>query len=211
MKNALALGLLVIGAILLVLAALFLHQRPQTAPPRPSDAATSNSGSSSDLPAKPELSEIARKRAGLLGPFPIGEEVPESERQLGRVLNAWREAVVIKNINDIERLSREVDKSGESAIPFLRKLGQEDPNERVRAFAVRILGRMRRTDLTDFFMDRLKNDASPFVRENAAWALGEIGAADAVPLLQTVAATDASTTVRQSAQKALAAIKPGNK
>jgi HEAT repeat protein len=50
---------------------------------------------------------------------------------------------------------------------------QIESNERVRAFSTRTLGKFRRPTLALHFR-RLLADQSPFVRQNAAWALGEL-------------------------------------
>ena len=59
-----------------------------------------------------------------------------------------------------------------------RRPGRErrkDANERVRAFSTRVLGKFKQVELAETF-ERLLEDGSPFVRQNAAWALGELGA-----------------------------------
>ena len=43
----------------------------------------------------------------------------------------------------------------------------------MRAFSTRVLGKMKNVALVEDFQ-RLLADKSPFVRQNAAWALGEL-------------------------------------
>jgi HEAT repeat protein len=57
--------------------------------------------------------------------------------------------------------------------PELIRVAETDPDDRVRAFSTRVLGKLKNVELADVFM-RLLNDRSPFVRQNAAWALGEL-------------------------------------
>lgn len=165
------------------------------------------SGSSGKLFLYPELSEIDKKRQGLLGPFPVGAEVPEQERRIGLVVNAWRQAVVMKRIKEIEQWNNQVVGYGSESVPFLKKLAAEDENERVRAFAVRVIGRMHRSDLDSFFIMLLQKDRSPFVRENAAWSLGELGNGRYIDILQSVANNDESDRVRQTARESITTIK----
>ena len=89
-------------------------------------------------------------------------------------------------------------------------LAATDPNERVRAFSTRVLGKLRQPALADAF-EQLLEDGSPFVRQNAAWALGELGAdADgraaarhALAELRHVRARDPAGDVRTAAGGAL--------
>lgn len=167
--------------------------------------------SSEPLAKSPELSETAKKRRGLIGPFPVGEDIPEPERQIGRVMNAWRETIISRRIEDIKRLRLGIKRYGQEAIPFLRQLVLEDKNERIRAFATRVLGQMKKTKLISLFIDLLQKDTSPFVRIDAAWALGELGNLKSVSILQMIADSDESERVRQSAQKALKSIEEINR
>lgn len=56
----------------------------------------------------------------------------------------------------------------------LALLARDDPDARVRAFAVRELGQARDPALRDLFTSAL-SDPSPVVRENARWALEQLG------------------------------------
>jgi len=81
----------------------------------------------------------------------------------------------------------------------------------VRAFSTRVLGKYKSPTLADTF-DALLADKSPFVRQNAAWALGELAAqADgraaaqrAVAELRHARAKDPAPDVRTAARGALA-------
>lgn len=154
---------------------------------------------------KPEVPEEIK------GPFPVDETVPAKERQIGRLFNIWRKAVLTRNIAQINQLDSQIKGCGDEAIPFLTKLAKEDGNERVRAFATRVLGRMNLSDLSSLFMELLRNDTSAFVRENSCWALGRLGNTESLETLQKVADSDASEPVRQVAAEAIENIKSSAK
>jgi hypothetical protein len=135
--------------------------------------------------------------------FPKDETVASRERQLGQLINTWRQAIITKNIQQIKQLDLSIKSYGNEAIPFLRKLVLEGENERVRAFSTRVLGRMCQIDLADLFVELLEKDHGHFVRENAAWALGRLNDRNFVEILQKVAETDTSERVRQSALESI--------
>ncbi len=165
------------------------------------DTLQKESSQASDLTA--HFSEADKRMMGLIGPFPIGDEIPPRSREIGVIMNAWREAVALKNIKLIEQLDLKIKGYGQEAVPFLRKSVLEDKDERIRAFAARILGRMRSSQLYDLFIDLLQKDTSELVRGNAAWSLQNLGDVRAVPILQAVAQTDKSEKVRQKARSAV--------
>jgi hypothetical protein len=145
------------------------------------------------------------------GPFPTDETVSEKARQIGRLFNIWRQAVLTKNISQINQLDSQIKGCGDEAIPFLTKLAKEDGNERVRAFAVRILGRQNKANLLGLFMELLKNDTSAFVRENSCWSLGRLGNSESLDILQKTADSDPSAPVRKTASEAIENIKLSGK
>ena len=81
---------------------------------------------------------------------------------------------------------------------------EAEENERVRAFSTRVLGKLKNAALAPLYR-RLLSDKSPYVRQNAAWALGELGAAAAPALaeLQTASTKDPANDVRAAARDAL--------
>ena len=145
------------------------------------------------------------------GPFPMDNTVTEKERQTGRLFNIWRRAVLTRNISQINQLDSQIKACGDDAIPFLTKLAKEDANERIRAFATRILGRMNNKELSALFIELLKNDTSAFVRENSCWSLGRLGNTESLDILQKTADSDASAPVRQAATEAIETIKTSAK
>ncbi|MEW6026723.1 MAG: HEAT repeat domain-containing protein [Planctomycetota bacterium] len=161
----------------------------------------------SDRDSEPEGAAAGEPK----GPFPIDESVPEKERRAGRLFNLWRKAILTRNITQINQLETQVKGYGDNAIPFLRKLAKEDGNERVRAFSVRVLGRMNIPDLSTLFVELLRDDQSPFVRENSCWALGRLGNPEAIEILQKTADADQSTQVRKAATEAIESIRSSSK
>ena len=161
----------------------------------------------SDRDSEPERTASSEPK----GPFPINETVSEKERQVGRLFNIWRRAVLTRNISQINQLDSQIKACGDETIPFLTKLAREDGNERIRAFAVRILGRQNKADLAPLFTELLQNDTSAFVRENSCWSLGRLGNTSALEILQKAADSDASAPVRQAAAQAIETIKSSAK
>ena len=88
---------------------------------------------------------------------------------------------------------------------------KSEADERVRAFSTRVLGKQRNAALAALF-ETLLADKSPFVRQNAAWALGELAATGgrtraarrAVAELRHARAKDPAADVRAAAKGALA-------
>jgi len=187
------------------------HDNQSTAQPAKSQPPDVHRGVNSVPPelTKPKIPEEHRsdRDSEPKGPFPVDDTVPAKERQIGRLFNIWRKAVLTKNITQINQLDSQIKGCGDEAIPFLTKLAKEDANERVRAFTVRMLGRMDIKELSSLFMELLKNDTSAFVRENSCWALGQMGNIDALETLQKTADSDPSDRVRKVAAEAIKNIK----
>jgi hypothetical protein len=93
--------------------------------------------------------------------------------QVESAMDAWRAAVLEKRAELVLSLDAAFALMPGRYGPELLKLAQDDPDERVRAFSTRVLGKMKNVALVDDFR-RLLEDKSPFVRQNAAWALGEL-------------------------------------
>jgi HEAT repeat protein len=91
-------------------------------------------------------------------------------------------------------------RDGSAVAPLLA-----DADASVRANAATTLGMFHDANGTAALVNALQNDASPDVRKNAAWALGEVRASATVagPALQQAAASDASPFVRSLASAAL--------
>jgi hypothetical protein len=98
-----------------------------------------------------------------------------SPEQLQDAITAWREAILHKNADAVIALDRAFSLFPGRYGPELVKLADKDPEERIRAFSTRVLGKMKNVELVDE-LQHLLSDKSPFVRQNAAWALGELAA-----------------------------------
>jgi HEAT repeats len=133
------------------------------------------------------------------------EQVPEA-------MEAWRTAILQKQREQVLALDGAFALLPARYGPALLRLAETDPDERVRAFSVRVLGKMKNLQLVDEFR-RLLEDRSEFVRLNAAWALGEMAqrpggreAAEAALDELHQAEGDPATAVRAAATNALKAL-----
>jgi len=129
--------------------------------------------------------------------------------QVPAAMDAWRTAILEKRREEVLELDSAFAILPARYGPALLRLAETDPDERVRAFSVRVLGKMRNLALVDDFR-RLLEDRSEFVRQNAAWALGEMAqrpggreAAEAALDELQQAAGDPATAVRAAATNAL--------
>jgi HEAT repeats len=117
----------------------------------------------------------------VLGPPPPSEpdgEAPPADRPslaapvgLSDLAAGWREAVLLKRRDEILRGAAALRRAPDGREQLLALL--DDGDGRVRAFALRELGRRREPGLETVFEARLA-DESPYVRENAAWALAHL-------------------------------------
>ena len=88
--------------------------------------------------------------------------------------------------------------------PLVAKLGDSDA--KVRAAAATVIGVYGEPSARVMLEQLVTTDGDPFVRRNAAWALGRIGSAESVTALRT-ASNDSSGIVRGYATAALATLK----
>lgn len=88
--------------------------------------------------------------------------------------------------------------------PLVGRLGDSDA--KVRAAAANVLGVYGEPSARVTLEQLVTTDADPFVRRNAAWALGRIGSAESAAALRT-AANDSSGIVRGFASAALASLR----
>jgi hypothetical protein len=88
----------------------------------------------------------------------------------------------------------------------LVRMAKEDPEERVRAFCVAALGRMKVPPPEEFFTGRL-GDPHEYPRTSALNALERIGTAACLPKLDLLAASDPAEAVRAAAAEAGKAVR----
>ncbi|HEY6475893.1 MAG TPA: HEAT repeat domain-containing protein [Polyangia bacterium] len=132
-------------------------------------------------------------------------ETPEAvAAQVDGVMGRWRTAILVKDAPTVIALDMTFRQAPERFTPALAKSAETDDNERVRAFSTRVLGKLKSPDEAPLYQ-RLLDDKSPYVRQNAAWALGELGSAGspAVAELQRASRSDPANDVRAAAKAAL--------
>jgi HEAT repeat protein len=140
----------------------------------------------------------------------VPETPTERDAEVASALSAWRDGIIQKDSEIVIRLDLTFQERPERYLGGLVASSQKEPNERVRAFSTRTLGKFRRPDLASHFR-RLLADQSPFVRQNAAWALGELAALPggreaarvALAELHRARAKDIDSAVRAAARAAL--------
>jgi hypothetical protein len=193
-KRLIAVGLLVVatGAGLL----LFRHQRAEQAiRQRAADGPTLRG-----LEAPP--SDVPTWKV----------ETPEEiTAEVDKSLSAWRQAILVKDADTVQRLDRTFLAAPDRYRSALAISAKSEPDERVRAFSTRVLGKLKNPALAEVF-EALLADKSQFVRQNAAWALGELAAQEdgraaaqrAVAELRQARAKDPAAEVRTAAKGALA-------
>lgn len=131
-------------------------------------------------------------------------------QQLENAVSAWRQSILDKQKDSVITLDRAFAMFPGRYGPELVRLAESDPEERIRAFSTRVLGKIKNPELAGTF-ERLLTDKSPFVRQNAAWALGELterpegraAAEVAIDELQHVQNADPSEAVRAAAANTL--------
>lgn len=133
--------------------------------------------------------------------------------QVSSAMKEWREGILEKRQDTVLTLDQAFAMLPGLYGPPLVKVAETDADERVQSFSTRVLGKMKNPELVEDFQ-RLLTDKSPFVRQNAAWALGELAkrprgrdmAQGAVDDLRQVAGDDPATEVRSAATNALKAL-----
>jgi hypothetical protein len=140
----------------------------------------------------------------VVAPPPAPETPEQIAAQVDRAMSRWRTGILMKDAPTVIQLDTTFRQLPARFRPPLAKSAETDENERVRAFSTRVLGKLKEPDEAPLFR-RLLTDKSPYVRQNAAWALGELGAAGAPALaeLQRASRSDPAGDVRAAAKAAL--------
>jgi HEAT repeat protein len=129
-------------------------------------------------------------------------------------MTAWRGAIAHRDPDVVTKLDTTFREQPDQYTGALVESARSDGDERVRAFSTRVLGKLGRGELAPVF-SALLADASPYVRLNAAWALGELSAAGKAPpatratvaSLKRLRRGDPDGDVRSAAQDALERLK----
>jgi HEAT repeats len=153
------------------------------------------------------LSATDSQRALAAGDAPPAPTEPIAAR-VAPLMTEWRSAIVNKNADMVESLDRTFVDHPREFIPALMASAESDPEDRVRSFSTRVLGKLRPSESTEL-MRKLLSDRSEYVRFNAAWALGQLADREAGPRLRRLLQRDPSATVRQSARESLSKIEGG--
>ncbi|MFL5307998.1 MAG: HEAT repeat domain-containing protein [Polyangia bacterium] len=137
-------------------------------------------------------------------PPPPPETAAEVAQDVDASLMRWRVAILNKDAQAVVALDMDFKQRPDRYRAALEKSAQTDENERVRAFSTRVIGKMRNPEEAPL-LKRLLADASPYVRQNAAWALGELRAAGSVAVaeLRRARSGDSAPAVRSAAKDAL--------
>jgi len=137
-------------------------------------------------------------------PPPPPETPEQAAHQIDAQMARWRGAILNKDAPAVVSCDMDFMQRPDRYREALEKSAQGDDNERVRAFSTRVLGKMKNPAEAGLFK-RLLSDSSPYVRQNAAWALGELrgGAAEAVADLRRARSRDKEPAVRMAAKDAL--------
>jgi hypothetical protein len=138
------------------------------------------------------------------------ETAAQIETEVRQSLAGWRDAIIGRNADTVVALDRAFLSAPDRYRAALEVSAKTDTDERVRAFSTRVLGKQRSAGLAPLFQAQLA-DRSPFVRQNAAWALGELAAQEdgrlaarhAVAELRHARAKDPAPDVRTAAKGAL--------
>jgi hypothetical protein len=145
---------------------------------------------------------------------PPRAEPPETPQavalEVDSTMAAWRNAVAVRDADTVVRIDGAFQASPERYRDALVESASGDADERVRAFSTRVLGKLKRAALADTF-EKLLQDKSPYVRQNAAWALGELAAEEsgrqaakhALAELRHVKKRDPAGDVRSAAKGAI--------
>jgi hypothetical protein len=176
-----------VGLVAVVAVGLMIHQRSQ---PEHGDGLAGGPARLRQAPGHPE-------------PWSEAGNISE-EQQHDSVMQMWREAILNQRSEDVlacDRIFRDNSRRFDAA---LRRSAKSDPEDRVRAFSTRVLGKFRDPALAELFRELLK-DSHQYVRSNAAWGLGQLGGENNLAVLDQVRRSDREPYVREAASKALGA------
>jgi hypothetical protein len=141
----------------------------------------------------------------------VPEPADERDTEVATMIETWRSAILQRDADTVVRLDLSFRETPDRYLAALVESARLDANERVRAFSTRELGKLARTEVAPQ-LGQLLGDTSPHVRQNAAWALGELGnvpggraaARSALPDLKRAQTRDPVGDVRSAARSALA-------
>jgi HEAT repeat protein len=147
---------------------------------------------------------------GSAAPRLIPKTPEEIEQEVAALMRTWRDSVIQRDADAVVKLDGIFRAEPARYASALAKSAQSDPDAHVRAFSTRVLGKLAQPDYADV-LGQLLSDQSSYVRQNAAWALGELGravngqiaATPALAALRRARARDPDGNVRSAARVAL--------
>ncbi len=173
-------------------------------------AATSPGPGGNEVPPPPGAPPMPPPQVPPPPPLPGSPEALEQTRQDEALFDRWRHGILDKNREEVLDCDETFMTDAQRFGPQLEVFAQSEPDDRVRAFSTRVLGKYKNVAAVNVFQ-RLLTDRSEFVRQNAAWALGELAArprgrelaAVALGDLQRLQESDPAPDVRNAAGVAL--------
>jgi HEAT repeats len=100
-------------------------------------------------------------------------EPPPVEKQIEAIMGTWRNAILVKDADAVVAADGAFQHEPQKFLQALMTSAETDPDDRVRAFSTRVLGKLKNPACAPVFQ-RLLTDKSQYVRMNAAWGLGEL-------------------------------------
>jgi HEAT repeat protein len=156
-------------------------------------------GRAARLAAMPETGSASSSNSAAASP-------DDAAKRAAVAIATWRTGVLVRDADKVVQLEQTFLEAPDLYVEGLKSAAAADENERVRAFATRELGKFKRVELAAIF-ERLLDDKNAYVRKNAAWGLGELGASaearHAQPQLRVIARRDPEESVRIAARTAL--------
>ncbi len=169
-----------VACVALLSAALFLRRREAPAAPLPAPLPERTSASVPPVPPPPPPAD------------PLIAE--------------WRRAILGRNAKALQDSQQAVRGREESHREALAALSKEDPEPRVRAFAVTLLSAFSRPPAEAYFASRL-DDPHEYPRESAIEALRKLGTPASLPALDRAAGSDPAARLRPLAAQAAQSIR----
>jgi hypothetical protein len=153
------------------------------------------------------VTTTAGPRAFVVPPAPAVPP-PPIEQQVSSVMEAWRSGILTHNAEQVLACDRDFVLDPRTFTAALVKSAETDPVGQVRAFSTRVLGKLDDPYLIEVFR-KLLADPNEYVRENAAWGLGQLDgrARAAAADLEKARRSDKAENVRQAAAEALSKVR----
>jgi len=172
------------GISLLGLTFLLRKSDPVQSPPPPSPK---------PVPLTPALPS---QRPALTPPEPSGDPL----------LARWHGAILLHHAKDVLDVQAQFLAREEDYRETLMKLSKDDPEPRIRAFTVAVLGRFKQPPAEEYFLERA-GDPHEFPRTSALQALEKLGTAACLATADRLASGDPAPAVRAAAVQAAKAVR----